>query len=256
MKLAGKTALVTGAGGGLGQGIVMSLAKAGADVALADLNLEMVQSVQGEMNALGRKSSAIEVDVTRWNQVQAMYEKCEKDLGKIDIVVNNAGVVVANFVEALEEADWDRMMNINAKGVFLCCKAVLPHLRKQGGGAIINVSSIAGKKGNPTMSGYNASKFAVIGFTQSLAQEVAKENITVNAICPGIIRTAMWDYLADLLKRPDETLEESWQRSVESTIPQGRAQTPEDIGELAVYIASARNLTGQAINIDGGIVMH
>lgn len=256
MKLSGKTALVTGAGGGLGQGIVMSLAKAGADVALADMNLDSVKPVQSEVEALGRKSTTIEVDVTQWDQVQAMYEKCEKDLGKIDIVVNNAGVVKASFVETLEEADWDRMMNINAKGVFLCCKAALQHLRKQGGGAIINVSSIAGKKGNPTMSAYNASKFAVIGFTQSLALEVAKENITVNAICPGIIRTAMWDYLAELFRRPDETLEESWQRSVAATIPQGRAQTPEDIGELAVYIASAPNLTGQSINIDGGIMMH
>ena len=256
MKLNGKTALVTGAGGGLGQGIVLSLARAGADIALADLNLETVQKVQSQLEDLGRKTSAITVDVTQWDQVQAMFEKGEKDLGKIDIVVNNAGVVVSSFVENLEEKDWDRMMNINAKGVFLCCKAALPYLRKNGGGSIINVSSIAGKTGNMTMAGYCASKFAVIGFTQSLAKEVAREDITVNAICPGIIRTAMWDYLAELFKRPDETIEESWQRSVESTIPQGRAQTPEDIGELAVYIASAPNLTGQAINIDGGIVMH
>jgi len=256
MKLAGKTALVTGAGGGLGKGIALALAKEGADVALADLNTEILQGIEKEVRALDRKTTCIEVDVTQWDRVQAMFEKCEKDLGKVDIVVNNAGVVVASSVEAMEEQVWDRIMNINAKGVFLCCKAALPHLRKQGGGSIINLSSIAGKKGNPAMSAYNASKFAVIGFTQSLAQEVAKENITVNAICPGIIRTAMWDYLAGLFKQPDETLEDSWQRVVQSQIPQGRAQTPEDIGELAVYIASARNMTGQAINIDGGMVMH
>lgn len=256
MKLAGKVALVTGAGGGLGQGIVTCLAKAGADIALADLKPDNMKSVEQEVKILGRQTTLIEVDVTQWDQVQAMFEKCESDLGKVDVVVNNAGIVISSFVEQLAEDDWDRMMNINTKGVFLCCKAGLPALRKQGGGSIINVASIAGKKGNPTLGGYNASKFAVIGLTQSLALEVARENITVNAICPGIIRTAMWDYLAGLYKRPDETLEDSWNRSVQSTIPQGRAQTPEDIGELAVYIASAPNMTGQSINIDGGIVMH
>jgi len=256
MILSQKVALVTGAGGGIGQGIALAMASAGADVALADLDREMMLKVEEEIRALGRNTSRISVDVTQWEQVQDMFNSCENELGKVDIVVNNAGIIIVNPVDLLKEAEWDRMMDVNAKGVFLCCKAALPHLRKQNRGSIINISSISGKNGYRTASGYCASKFAVIGFTQSLAKEVATEDITVNAICPGIIHTAMWDYLAGQGMQPGETIEASKQRSVENMIPQGRPQTPEDIGELAVYIASARNLTGQSINIDGGIVMH
>ncbi|MCP4750544.1 MAG: SDR family oxidoreductase [Proteobacteria bacterium] len=256
MKLSGKVALVTGAGRGIGKAIAVSLAEAGADIALADVDLANAENAAQEIRNLGRKALAIQVDVSQWDPVRSMVERCDTELGRLDILVNSAGVVTVSFVERLEETEWDRMMNINAKGVFLCCKAAIPYLRKQSYGRIINVASVAGKNGNASMAGYCASKFAVVGFTNSLAKELTRDDITVNAICPGIIRTAMWDYMADISKKPGETLEEAWQRSVATLIPQRRPQTPEDMGELAVYLATAKNVTGQAINVDGGMEMH
>jgi meso-butanediol dehydrogenase/(S,S)-butanediol dehydrogenase/diacetyl reductase len=147
-------------------------------------------------------------------------------------------------------------MNVNVKGVFLTCKAGLPQLKRRRGSCIINVASVAGKNGQPGMAHYCASKFAVVGFTNALAKEVARSDIRVNAICPGILRTQMWEYLADTFKAPQETKEQSLQRLVGTIIPQGRPQTPEDIGQLAVYLATAPNVTGQAINVDGGMEMH
>lgn len=148
------------------------------------------------------------------------------------------------------------MNNVNAKGTFLCCKAVIPHLKQRGGGKFINMSSIAGKNGFANFALYCASKFAVVGFTNSLAKELARDNITVNAICPGVIRTKMWDYLADQLKKPGESIEESWKRHVEAMNPQGRPQPPEGMGALAVYFATDDNVTGQAVNVDGGVMLH
>jgi meso-butanediol dehydrogenase/(S,S)-butanediol dehydrogenase/diacetyl reductase len=177
-------------------------------------------------------------------------------LGKLDILVCNAGVVHISAVETMSEAAWDLTMDVNVKGVFLSCKAALPELKRSGEGCIITIASVAGKNGAPGMAHYCASKFAVVGFTNALAKEVARYNIRVNAICPGILRTQMWEYLADTFKRPGETKEESWQRYVSTLIPQGRAQTPEDIGQLAIYLATAPNVTGQAINVDGGMEMH
>jgi meso-butanediol dehydrogenase/(S,S)-butanediol dehydrogenase/diacetyl reductase len=170
--------------------------------------------------------------------------------------VCNAGVVSIAPVERLSEETWDLTLDVNVKGVFLCCQAAIPHLRTRGGGAILNVASVAGKNGVPGMAHYCASKFAVVGFTNSLARELAGQGIRVNAICPGILRTQMWEYLAETLKAPGESREDSWQRYVRSMIPLGRPQTPEDIGQLAVYLVSAENVTGQAINVDGGMELH
>jgi meso-butanediol dehydrogenase/(S,S)-butanediol dehydrogenase/diacetyl reductase len=180
----------------------------------------------------------------------------EEKFGRLDIAVNSAGVVSVQRVESMSEAEWDRIMDINAKGVFLCCQAALPLLRRNGAGTIVNISSVSGKDGYPGLAHYTASKYAVIGFTNSLAKELAREEITVNAICPGVVRTAMWDLLAEEWRNGDETAEESWQRQVLTFVPQGRPQTADDIGDLVVYLASARNLTGQAINLDGGLTSH
>lgn len=256
MKLQGKVAIVTGAGRGIGQGIAMALAQEGADLAIADLNEANARRVADDIRALGRRAIAMAVDVTSWDQIQGLVGRTVEELGSVDISVNCAGVISIAPVESLSEEAWDLCMNVNTKGTFLGCKAVLPQMKRQGGGKIINVASIAGKEGFPTLAHYCASKFAVVGFTNSLAKEVARDNITVNAICPGIVRTYMWDYLADQWKQPEESVEESWVRHQLTLIPQGRAQTPEDMGALALFFATADNMTGQSVNFDGGFTFH
>lgn len=272
MKLDGKVALVTGGGRGIGRGIALALAKEGADVAIADAevldspkNQYGTKEIKGysaalkvaeEIKALGRRAIAINADVSKSDQVQAMVKRTVEELGSIDILVNDAGAITISTTEELEEEAWDLVMNVNAKGTFLSSKAVIPYMKKKGWSRIINVASIAGKRGTPTLPHYCASKHAVVGFTNTLAKELAQTGITVNAICPGIVRTQMWDLLAEAWRRPGESWEESFKRSVESMIPQAVEQTPEDMGKLALFFIYSDHVTGQAINVDGGSVEH
>ena len=271
MKLEGKVAFVTGAGRttGIGRGIALALANEGADVAVVDTDVvdsayhqyftkeidgfQHAQSLAEEIKGLGRKAIAIKADVTKWDQVQAMVQQTIDGLGKVDIAVNNAGVISVELIEEMEEEAWDFMMDVNVKGVFLGCKAVIPHMIKQNYGRIINTASIAGKSGFATLACYSASKYAVVGFTNALGKELAPHDITVNALCPGILRTRMWDLLSDLWKEEGETIEDSWERNIETLIPQGRAQTPEEMGKMVVFLATAGEVTAQAFNVDGGI---
>ena len=258
MSLDGRVALVTGGGRGIGRGIALQLARAGADVAIADLREELAAGVADEVRALGRRATAVRADVTSWADAQGMVAHAVAELGGLDIAVNNAGVLAVSTVEEMSEETYDFVMDVNVKGVFLSCKAELPVLRARGWGRIVNISSVAGKQGYQGLSAYCASKFAVIGFTNSLAKEVAREGITVNAICPGIIGTDMWlgdKGLARALQQPGETEEESWQRSLAANIPQGVAQTPEDMGDLAVFFCTSDHVTGQAWNVDGGFAL-
>ncbi len=253
--LAGKIALVTGGGRGIGAGIATSLAKAGADVLIADYTNELAEEGAAAITSLGRKSMAIKVDVRKPDSVNAMIETVEKEFGRLDIAMNNAGVVSLGGIEELTFEQWNEVLDVNLRGVFLCCQAEIRLMKKAKFGRIINTSSIAGKVGFPNLAHYSASKFGVIGFTNAIAKEVAKDGITVNAICPGIVGTGMWrgeTGLSKLWAQPDETEEQSWERHQQIFLPQGVAQTPEDMGQMVVYMACAPHLTGQALAVDGG----
>lgn len=255
MNIEGRTALVTGGGRGIGRGIALALADAGADVAVADINREIAEQTAEDVIAAGRRSAALSVDVTDPDSVSAMIDAVGERLGPLDIAVNNAGVISIESIADLTVASWDRVMAVNARGVFLCTQAEIAVMRPRGLGRIINIASIAGKVGSPYLSHYSASKFAVIGFTNAVAKEVAREGITVNALCPGIVGTGMWrgeEGLAGRRKRPGESEEASWARHQQEMLPQGEAQTPEDMGQAVVYLASADHVTGQAVAVDGG----
>jgi meso-butanediol dehydrogenase/(S,S)-butanediol dehydrogenase/diacetyl reductase len=184
-----------------------------------------------------------------------MVESIVETYGQLDILVNNAGAITSQAVEDMSEAEWDNIMNTNIKSVFLGCKAVIPQMKQQGYGRIINIASIAGKIGAPSLAHYCASKFAVVGFTNSLAKALAKEGITVNAICPGIVPTQMWSCLTEAYAEPGESKGETYKRNVELLIPQGVDQTPEDMGEAALFLALSGHITGQAINVCGGAAL-
>lgn len=255
-RLAERVGYVTGGGQGIGRGIALALAEAGAAVIVGDIAMDAAEATAADIRALGGRAQAQQIDVARWEDAQSVVARAESAFGGLDIAVHCAGIVSVCEVADLAEAEWDRVMAVNTKGVFLGCKAALPALFRRGFGRIINIASVSGKDGYQGLAHYSASKYAVIGFTNSLAKEVARENITVNAICPGIVRTAMWDILADEYRAENETREQSWQRQVLDFVPQGRPQTPEEIGDLAVYLALAPSITGQAINIDGGLTSH
>ncbi len=254
MQLENKVAIVTGGNRGIGVGIVRALADAGADIVIAARNAEQCEQVAAEVRAGGRRALAVATDVTQADQVQALIDRTVAEFGGFDILVNNSGVLSISNVEELSEADFDQVLAVNVKGVFLCSKAAIPHLKQRGAGRIINVSSVAGKCGFLGTAHYCASKYAVNGFTNALAKELALDNITVNAICPGIVWTYMWEQLADHHAGPDESREASWLRAQKRMIPQERAQTIEDMGALAVYFATQPNVTGQCWNVDGGLL--
>lgn len=271
-QLKGRVALITGGARGIGRGIALALAEAGADIAIADIEqisstaqhygtediggITAAEKTVAEIEHLGRRATAFQADVRKREDTLRMVEDTTRRFGALDLLVCNAGVVNVSRVESMNEEAWDLTFAVNAKGVFLSCQAAIPVMKGQGSGCIINIASVAGKNGAPGMAHYCASKFAVVGFTNSLAKELAPENIRVNAICPGILQTQMWEYLADKRKNPGETKEQAWQRFIRERIPLGRPQKSESIGQLAVYLATAEDITGQAINVDGGMELH
>jgi meso-butanediol dehydrogenase / (S,S)-butanediol dehydrogenase / diacetyl reductase len=245
--LDGKVALVTGGASGIGAGIARVLAAAGALVAVGDLDAEGAAAAGG----LG-----VRLDVTDRVSVDEAVTRVEQELGPVDVLVNNAGVSsVTPFVE-ITDADWDRLTAVNLRGVLVVTQRVLPSMLDRRSGRIINISSMAGKEGLPNLAHYCATKFGVIGLTQSLAKEVADRDVTVNAVCPGVVRTPLWDDPdTGILRQLDG--ENGWQAFV-SGIPLGRPQSAEDIGHACAYLASdaAANITGEALNVSGGQQMH
>ena len=265
-EFAGKVALVTGGGTGIGKGIAMRFAEAGMKLSLAGLELARSDAnqyggrhlggytaAQEVALAIGNDAFAIDADISDSAAVEEMMVRTVERFGRVDIVVHAAGVITACPIADMTEEVWDNIMDVNAKGTFLVNKAAVIQMRAQGGdGRIINISSIAGKFGTATLTHYCASKFAVIGFTNALAKEVAREGITVNCICPGIVGTQMWTLLNDAFAEPGETPEETYARAIDHYLPQGEAQSEEDMAEMALYLVGAPHVTGQAFNVDGG----
>lgn len=249
-----RVAIVTGGGAGIGRAIALRLARDGLDVAVADINLSAAEAVVEEIRGLGRRSLAVQVDVSKPAEVYRMVDEVVAALGRLDVMVANAGVVRGMPMQDVTEEVWDLHMDVNAKGVFFCDQAAAIQMIKQGqGGKIINASSGAGRRGSKNLSPYSASKFAVVGITQSLAAELAPHQITVNAYCPGIVDTPMWQAL-------DQDFEKiGAQRMAEKVAgtPLGRVQYPEDVANLVSFLASDQSdyITGQSIIQDGGRVM-
>jgi NAD(P)-dependent dehydrogenase (short-subunit alcohol dehydrogenase family) len=247
MQLKDKVAIVTGAGRGIGEGIAVDLAKEGAVAVIMDRTLANAQVVVKKIEAAGGKAMAVEADVSKKATLQAMVEAVVKKYGRIDVLVNNAGIEsVPMLLKDIPEDQWDRVLAVNLKGVFLCCQAVIPQMMKQGGGRIVNISSLAGRK--MTFFGsadYTASKHGVNGLTMHLAWELADSHITVNAICPGAILTPL---------AQEGTTPEYREMVTKRLIPLGRWGTPDDIAGAVTYFASdaAAWVTGQIIEIDGG----
>ena len=254
----GKVVVVTGGSRGIGKGIAERFAREGARLCLA-ANEPLVNEAAAELRATGAVVISVELDVTNIAQVKAMYERVAQELGEVDVSIQNAGVITVARLEDLTEGEWDKIMAVNSKGVFLCCQEAAVRMRRAGKkGRLINTASGQARQGFIYTPHYAASKFAVLGITQSLAKELAPTGITVNAFCPGIISTDMWAYndaawgklMGDY--KPGELMAE-WVAG----IPMGRAGSGEDVAGLVTFLASddAAYITGQAINVDGGMFM-
>lgn len=247
MSLKGKLALVTGASRGIGKAIALKLAEEGADITFFySSNEEKAAETVKELEAKGVRVMGLKVNVSKGDEVNEAVKTIEKEFKAVDILVNNAGITRDNLLIRMSEEDWEDVLDINLKGAFLTTKAVARKMMKTRYGKIINISSIVGVKGNIGQGNYSASKAGVIGFTKSMAQELASRGIRVNAIAPGFIETDMTDVLKEEVK--SEMLK---------NIPLGNLGKPEDIANLVVFLASSKAdyITGQVINIDGGMVM-
>ncbi|NYE05230.1 3-oxoacyl-[acyl-carrier protein] reductase [Bacillus niacini] len=247
MTLEGKVALVTGASRGIGREIALELARHGANVAVNYAGSEgKANEVVDEIKAMGKEAFAIKCDVSNSEEVAEMVKETVDRFGKLDILVNNAGITKDNLLMRMKEEEWDDVININLKGVFLCTKAVTRQMMKQRVGRIINITSVVGVSGNPGQANYVAAKSGVIGLTKTTAKELASRNITVNAIAPGFIKTDMTDKLSEDVK--GEMLKQ---------IPLARLGEPKDIAKMTAFLASddASYITGQTLHINGGMVM-
>jgi len=246
-RLEQRIAIVTGAGQGIGRAIALGLAREGARVAIADVNEESANTVKNEIEASGGRALAIRTDVSNEKSVQAMVEKSLKEFLRVDILVNNAGIFPTSPVEEMSEEDWDRVIGTNLVGAFLCARAVVPKFLEQGTGRVISITSGRAFQGAKNGAHYAASKAGIIGFSKSLALELAPHGITVNVICPGITDTAQ--------PRGHQTEEQIYAQG--QRIPLGRIGQPEDLVGPAVFLASdaAAFITGQTLLVNGGSIM-
>ena len=248
ISLNGRVALVTGASRGIGRAIAQTLGASGATVIVnyksnADAAEEVVRAI-GETSG---RAVAIQADVSEPAGVEQLFKRIQADHGQLDVLVNNAGITRDNLLLRMKEEDFDAVLNTNLRGVYLCTKAALRPMMKRGGGRIINITSVVGLMGNPGQANYAAAKAGLIGFTKSIAREMASRNITVNAVAPGYIETELTD-----------TLSEQVRAAILESVPLARLGQPQDVANLVCFLASdaAAYITGQTITVDGGMVMH
>jgi NAD(P)-dependent dehydrogenase (short-subunit alcohol dehydrogenase family) len=255
--LENRVAIVTGAGNGIGRATALAFAREGAQVAAVDLDAGSAKATADAIAALGVRSLALESDVGDPIAIDRMVQQVCSAFGPIDVLVNNAGVTRRAYIMDLTEQDWDRIMRVNAKGVFFCLQRVAREMIPRRRGSIINIASIAGKGYAGTSNAiYAASKGSVISLTRTAAQQLARHDINVNAICPGVTVTALSEANVAVRARDEGLTVEEMKRRRNALIPLGRANDPEDVAALAVFLASpgARNITGQSLNVDGGLV--
>jgi NAD(P)-dependent dehydrogenase (short-subunit alcohol dehydrogenase family) len=259
MRFKDRVAIVTGGGAGIGRSVCVNMVKEGAKVVVADINQAAAQETADSIKKEGGDALAIKTDVTQRPDAQAMADAALKTYGKIDILVNNAGTDIKGAITELTEKTWDTLMDINLKGVFLCTQAVSHSMIEQQYGRIVNISSMAGKTGEPLTSPYCATKFGVIGFTQSIALELGKHNITVNAVCPGPVDTDLIrQSVAQSAKIKGMAPEDFLQEFFINPTPLGRIAQPVDIARAVIFLASddAEFITGSTLNVSGGREMH
>ncbi len=258
--LKNKTAVITGGGGSIGRGIASAYAKTGANVAVCDFNIEAAEKVSGEIASRGVDSKPYKIDISKESECIKVFADIKKDFVSLDILCTAAGIVgdTDDYLNT-PASDMEKTLKINLLGTSYCIRAALKYMMEQNFGKIVTISSIAGRMGVGDQANYASSKAGIISLTQSIAQFAAKNDINVNCLCPGYIKTAMWEeglefYAAEL----GCTKEEAWKLIALDRIALGRAQEPEDIGNAAVFLSSelSRNITGQTVNIDGGVLFN
>lgn len=246
--LAGKAVIVTGSGRGIGKAIAIALAEQGANVVINDIQMDPALETMDEIKKMGRQAIFVKADVTSEEEVNNMVKTCVDTFGKVDIIVNNAGIVQTKPLLEITAKEWDLVMEVNLKGVFLCCKAVFPYMIEQKAGKIINIASVAGKRGGGIMgnSSYSASKGGVIAFTKAIAREGGKYGINVNAITPALTETEM-----------TKGINQDKKETIIKSVPLGRTGRPEDIAKAVCFLASSWSdyMTGEIMDVDGGLMM-
>jgi len=246
MELLGKVALVTGGGQGIGRAVVLTLARNGADVAISDINPETAEITAKEIRAIGRRALVIEADVSQFEDGERMIRETVETLGRIDILINNAGITRDKLMLRMSEEDWDMVLNVNLKGAFNCTRSAVRYMARQKGGRIVNIASVVGLMGNAGQANYAASKAGLIGFTKTVGREFASRGITVNAVAPGYIDTPMTQAL------PEKAKEE-----LRRLIPMDRLGTPGDVANAVLFLVSSASdyVTGQVLQVNGGLYM-
>lgn len=246
MELLGKVALVTGGGQGIGRAVVLTLARNGADVAISDINAETAETTAKEIRGIGRRALVIEADVSQFEDGERMIRETVETLGRIDILINNAGITRDKLMLRMSEEDWDMVLNVNLKGAFNCTRSAVRYMARQKGGRIVNIASVVGLMGNAGQANYAASKAGLIGFTKTVGREFASRGITANAVAPGYIDTPMTQAL------PEKAKEE-----LRRLIPMDRLGTPEDVANAVLFLVSSASdyVTGQVLQVNGGLYM-
>jgi 3-oxoacyl-[acyl-carrier protein] reductase len=246
MDLRGQVGIVTGGARGIGKAIAEGLAKSGVDLVIAGRNLDAANETAAALTVFGVKAMGVKLDVSNSEEVEKTFEGIRKEFQRIDILINNAGITKDGLLLRMSEVAWDSVIDINLKGVFLCSREAIKDMAKQRYGRIVNITSVAAFMGNPGQANYSASKAGIVGFTKTIAREYAIRGITVNAVAPGFIETAMTDVLSDRVKEEMKKL-----------IPLGRFGTVEDVANAVIFLASPDSgyITGQVIHVNGGMYM-